>query len=107
MKNRSMDMTEGPLLKQIISFAIPIMLSALLQLTFNAADLAVVGSYCGSIYLGAVGSTTALVNLIVNFFIGLSVGVSVVTAHAIGMRDGEAVKRTVHTAIPMAVVSGL
>ena len=71
MKNNSSDLTEGPLLKNIILYSIPIILTGILQLLFNAADLVVVGRYCGSISVGAVGSTGAVINLLVNLFIGL------------------------------------
>ena len=99
-------MTEGPLLCGIILYTIPIILTNVLQLLFNAADLIVVGRFCGSISVGAVGATGSITNLIVNLFIGLSVGVGVSVAHAYGQRDWESVHRTVHTAIPLALVSG-
>ena len=100
-------MTEGPLLKNIILYTIPIILTSVLQLLFNAADLMVVGRFCGSVSVAAVGATGSLINLIVTLFIGLSVGVSVTTAQALGAGDNEKVHRVVHTAIPTAAIGGL
>lgn len=107
MKRFKQDMLHGPLFSNIISYTIPIILTSLLQLLFNAADLVVVGQYCGSISVGAVGATGSITNLIVNLFIGLSVGAGVCTAHAIGSRDDQSLHRTVHTALPLALVSGV
>lgn len=100
-------MLQGHLGRNIIRYTVPIILTSILQLLFNAADLVVVGRYCGHVSVAAVGATGALTNLIVNLFIGLSVGAGVTVAHAIGGREDEAVHRTVHTAIPAAVISGL
>lgn len=100
-------MLQGPLLKNVILYTIPIILTSWLQLLFNAADLVVVGQARGSESLAAVGATGAITNLIVNLFIGLSVGGGVSVAHGLGGNDDEAVHRTVHTAIPAAAVSGL
>ena len=105
MKHYRQDMLSGPLFPGIISYTIPIILTGVLQLLFNAADLVVVGSK-GGIYLSAVGATGAITNLIVNLFIGLSVGAGVTMAHAMGCRDVEAIHRTVHTALPTAVIGG-
>lgn len=107
MKRFQQDMLHGPLFPNIISYTVPIILTSILQLLFNAADLVVVGQYCGSISVGAVGATGAITNLIINLFIGLSVGAGVSTAHAIGSRNEEAMHRTVHTALPLALVSGV
>ena len=101
------NMTEGPLFWNIISYTIPIILTSVLQLLFNAADLVVVGRFCGSISVGAVGATGSLTTLLINFFIGLSVGSGVVVAQAHGARDDETVFKTVHTAIPLALVCGV
>ena len=106
MKRFRQDMLTGPLFPSIISYTIPIILTGVLQLLFNAADLVVVGTK-GEIYLSAVGATSALTNLIVNMFIGLSVGAGVTMAHAMGCRDPETIHRTVHTAIPTAVIGGI
>ena len=105
MARQNFDVTEGPLLKKIILFAIPIILTSLLQLLFNAADLMVVGTV-DEIYVGAVGSTGAVTMLIVNLFVGLSGGIGVVVAQKLGARDYQGVHKTVHTAIPLAVICG-
>lgn len=107
MKSRSMDLVEGPLFSGIVRYTVPIVLSSVLQLLFNAADLVVVGQFCGSISVGAVSSTGALTNLIVNLFVGLSVGAGVSVAHAIGSRNPQLVHRTIHTALPVAFLSGI
>ena len=106
-KNNNQQMLEGPLLKNIISYTIPIILTSVLQLLFNAADLVGVGRFCGSISVAAVGATGSITSLIVNLFIGLSVGAGVTAAHAIGSREEDVVHKTVHTALPMALCSGL
>lgn len=106
-KQKSQSMLQGPLFSSIISYTIPIMLTGLLQLLFNAADLVVVGRFCGSISVAAVSATGAIINLIVNLFIGLSVGAGVAVAHALGGHQDEEVHRTVHTALPVALVSGI
>ncbi len=106
MKKQNNAFLEGPLFRNIIVYTIPIILTSVLQLLFNAADLVVVGRYCGSISVAAVGATGAITNLIVNLFIGLSVGAGVTVAHAYGCKDKRTVSRTVHTAIPAALVSG-
>ena len=106
MKVRSGNLLEGPLLPNIITYTIPIILTSLLQLLFNAADLVVVGRFCGSVSVAAVGATGSITNLIVNLFIGLSVGAGVSVAHAYGERDAQAVHRTVHTAVITALVGG-
>ena len=100
-------MCEGPLTKKIILYAIPVVLTGVLQLLFNAADLVIVGRFCGSLSVAAVGATGALINLIVTVFIGLSVGAGVLVAQGIGAGNREDVYRTVHTAIPSAVIGGL
>ena len=106
MRTKSRTMIEGPLLPSIISYTIPIILTSVLQLLFHAADLVVVGRFCGSISVAAVGATGSITNLMVNFFIGLSVGAGVTVAHAMGSREEEAVHNTVHTALPTALISG-
>lgn len=107
MNSKTADMTHGPMLKQIILYTIPIILTGILQLLFNAADLVVVGQYCGSISVGAVGATGPVINLITNLFIGFSVGSGVSVAHAIGAGKGEEVRRIVRTSIPLAFVCGI
>ncbi len=103
---RNVDMLNGPLYKGIISYTVPIMLTSLLQLLFNAADLVIVGQYCGSISVAAVSATGSITNLIVTLFMGLSVGAGVAVAHGLGGRNHEEVHRTVHTALPTAIVGG-
>ena len=88
-KTYEIDMLNGPLLGKIILFYIPLMLSGILQLLFNAADVAVVGRFAGNEALAAVGSTSSLTNLLVNLFIGLSVGAGVVMAKYFGAKDKE------------------
>ncbi len=107
MSKKKIDMCNGPLFSGIIRHTVPIILTSILQLLFNAADLVVVGRFCGSISVAAVGATGSLSNLIVNLFIGLSVGCGVSVAQAIGARDDEATHRTIHTAIPAAIISGI
>ena len=99
-------MLQGPVLSSIISYTIPIILTSILQLLFNAADLVVVGRFRGSLSVAAVSATSSLNMLIVNLFIGLSVGAGVCIAHAMGSREDKAVHQTVHTAIPLALVGG-
>ena len=77
MKKSQVDMLGGSLLKNVLAFSIPVILTSLLQLFFNAADLIVVGRFCGSISVGAVGATGAITNLVINMFIGLSIGAGV------------------------------
>ena len=107
MKRLNNSMLTGPLLPNIILYTIPIILTSFLQLLFNAADLVIVGRFCGSISVAAVGATGAITNLMVNFFVGLSVGAGVTVAHALGSREDTVVHNTVHTAMPTALVSGI
>ncbi len=100
-------MTEGNMLPQIVRFAIPLMLSSMLQLLFNSADMIVVGQFVGSSALAAVGSTTALINLIINIFVGLSVGSNVVIANHYGAGRYKDVREDVHTAIALSLVGGI
>ena len=108
-KRKDLNVTEGSLLKKIIIFAIPLMLTGLLQQFYNAADLVVVGMFAenGAEALAAVGSTGALTNLVVGLFMGLSVGAGVSIAHHVGAEEYGEVKRVVHTAIPVALVLGM
>jgi len=102
-----MDMCNGPILSKVLIYAFPLMLSGILQLLFNAADVIVVGRFAGSQSLAAVGSTSALINLLVNVFIGLSVGVNVLVAQYYGAKKEEDVNETVHTAVTISLVSGV
>ena len=106
-KEQSQRMLQGPLLPAILSYTFPIILTSILQLLFNAADLVIVGRWCGSVAVAAVGATGAITNLIVNLFIGLSVGSGVTMAHALGGRDSGGAHRTVHTTLPVALISGV
>ena len=101
------DMCHGPLFGKIIRFSIPLMLSGILQLLFNAADIIVVGRFVGSTALAAVGSTSSLINLLINLFIGFSVGANVLVARFHGAGRDDEVNETVHTAITLSVVSGI
>ena len=105
-RSREIDMTNGPLLSKVIQFAIPLALSSMLQLLFNAADVIVVGQFAGSTALAAVGSTGALVNLLVNVFMGVSIGANVMVARARGAGDYKAVHETVHCAMLISVILG-
>ena len=107
MKKSNTTMLQGPVLRGVISYTIPIILTSVLQLLFNAADLVIVGRFCGSISVAAVGATGSITSLIINLFIGLSVGAGVTVAHAIGSREEETIHRAVHTALPVALVSGV
>jgi len=102
-----MDMTEGPLTTKIIKFTIPVMLTGILQLLFNTADVIVVGRFTGKTALAAVGSTGSLINLLVSLFMGLSVGTNVLVARYQGAKDDKAVSETVHTSIALGIVGGL
>lgn len=103
---RDTDLTSGPLFGKILIFALPIMAMNLLQLLFNAADMVVVGRFSGSEALGAVGATGSLIGLIVNLFMGLSVGTSVIVAQDYGAGQPQAVSRSVHTSIAVSVIGG-
>ena len=106
MNRSNQSMLEGPLLGSIVRYTIPIILTSILQLLFNAADLVIVGRFCGSISVAAVGATGSLTNLMVNFFVGLSVGAGVTLAHGLGSRSDTVVHNTVHTALPIALLCG-
>lgn len=102
-----LDMTTGPFFKKIIFFSFPLILTGVLQLVYNAADIMVIGRFAGSASLAAVGSTNSLVHLILNLFIGLSTGSGVVCARLIGANDDKGVRKCVHTAMSMSIVSGV
>lgn len=102
-----MNLTEGPLFKQTLVFTLPILLSGLLQLCFNAADMIVVGRFASEISLAAVGSTGSLCNLIITIFMGLSVGANVVVANHFGAKDRKGVSRAAHTSIAVSLIGGL
>lgn len=109
MKNKNaynLDMTTGALLPKMLRFALPLMLSSLLQLLFNAADIAVVGKFAGDNSLAAVGSTSSLINLMTNIFLGLSIGANVLSAKYTGAGDKERTSKVVHTAVTVSLLSG-
>lgn len=101
------NMITGPTFGRMILFSIPVILSGVLQLLFNAADIIVVGNFAGDESLAAVGSTSSLINLFTNVFIGLSVGTNVLIAHFIGSGNRDRVKATVHTSMVVAVICGV
>lgn len=105
--NYNIDMCHGPLAGKLLLFAVPLMLSSMLQLLFNAADIVVVGQFVGKEALAAVGSNGALINLLVNLFVGLSVGANVVIARDLGAGRSDEAARGVHTAMTLALWSGV
>lgn len=106
---KTLDMTSGALMGKIVAFSLPLAFSGILQLLFNAADLAVIGQFSStsSQSLAAVSSNNALINLIVNVSIGLSVGANVVMAHAIGAKDAQRASHTLHTSMLLSLVCGI
>lgn len=107
MSRRNRDMCSGPMLGNIIMYTIPIILQSLLQLLYNAADLVVVGRFCGSTSVGAVGATTSPTSLIFSLFLGLSVGAGATAAQSIGAGDFNRTSRTVHTTVPTSILGGI
>ncbi len=107
-KNKyEIDMCNGTIMDKLISFALPLMVSGILQLMFNAVDIIVVGRFSGSQALAAVGSTTALINVFTNLFIGVSLGANVLAARFYAAGKDKEMSETVHTAITLALVSGV
>lgn len=106
MKRREIDMLQGPILPAIIRYTIPIIITSVLQMLFTAADLMVVGWFCGSRSVAAVGATTSITYLFINFFVGLSGGAGVTVAHSIGSGNDTAIRNTVHTAMLTAFAGG-
>jgi len=100
-------MCSGAILPKLMQFTLPLMFSSILQLLFNAADIIVVGRFAGDNSLAAVGSNTSLINLLVNLFIGLSVGANILAARFYGAHEKEGLRQTVHTAMLVSVVSGV
>lgn len=107
MKKYELNMSEGKIFRNIIIFSVPLILSSLLQLLFNAADMVIVGRFDGEGALAAVGSTSSLINLIINVFIGYSTGSSVVISRYFGANDDKLVKRAAHTSIATAFLFGV
>ncbi len=107
VKRNEMDMTTGPLMGKLVAYAVPVVITGILQLLFNAADVIVVGRYAGRTALAAVGSTTSLINLIVNLFMMISIGVNVAVARYYGAHEPVEVNKTVSTAMTMSVIIGV
>ena len=107
VKRNEMDMTTGPLMKKLVAYAVPVVITGILQLMFNAADVIIVGRYAGRTALAAVGSTTSLINLLVNLFMMISIGVNVAVARYYGAHEPIEVSKTVSTAMAMSVIIGL
>ena len=107
-KNKyEIDMCNGTIMDKLITFAFPLMLSGVLQLMFNAVDIIVVGRFSGSSSLAAVGSTTALINVFTNLFIGISLGANVLAARFFATGREKEMSETVHTSITFALISGI
>ena len=106
-KKYEIDMCSGPVLKKMLLFALPLMCSGVLQLLFNAADIVVVGRYAGDNSLAAVGSNGAVINLLTNVFIGLSVGANVLAGHYYGAKQERELGETVHTSMLVSIISGV
>ena len=106
-KSYQMDMCTGSILKKMLIFSLPLMASSMLQLLFNAADIIVVGRFAGDNALAAVGSNTALINLLTNFFMGLSIGANVLVARYFGAKNDKDLSETVHTAMMLSIYSGI
>ena len=109
LNNKGQDLTRGPLVPKILLFALPLMITGILQLMFNAADLIVVGQFAenGQTDIGAIGGTGPLINLVINLFMGFSVGTSVYVARYIGAKDAKKTHETVHTSIALALIGGV
>lgn len=106
-KKYGINMTEGNIFKNIVRFSIPLMATGILQLLYSAADMIVVGKFAGAAALSAVGSNTALVNMIINIFMGMSVGVGVCISRYYGAKNQDGIDKTVHTAIAIAIIGGV
>lgn len=106
-KNYEINFTKGGYIIPLLSFAIPLLLSNMLQLAYNAADIIVVGQFAGNEALAAVGSTSSLIHFFTNIFLGLSVGSNVLISNAFGMGDKKLLSRAVHTALSISVISGI
>jgi len=106
-KNYQIDMCNGAILPKLLSFCIPLIGSSLLQLLFNAADVIVVGRFVGDNSLAAVGSTGSLINLLINLFVGLSIGTNVLVAKDFGAKNSNGIFETVHTSVLLSIYSGI
>ncbi len=101
------DLTQGPILKKMILFAVPVLLTNLMQQLYNAADIMIIGQFADKTALAAVGATAALTNLIVNLFVGFAAGSNVVCARCYGAHNTQALSRAVHTSFMLAIVLGI
>ena len=106
-KDYTIDMCHGPILKKMLMFSIPLMCSSVLQLLFNAADIVVVGHFAGDNSLAAVGSNSALIGLLTNLFVGLSIGTNVLVAKYYGGSSQKKLFKAVHTSIVLGIISGI
>ncbi|WP_300361924.1 MATE family efflux transporter [Fusobacterium sp.] len=106
-KNKTLDMTEGSIVKKLLLFSIPLILGNLLQQTYNTVDSIIVGNYVGSNALAAVGSSAMLIYLLIGFSQGIAVGAGVIISQAIGAKDNKRINLSVHTAIMIAILLGL
>ena len=102
-----LDMTQGSILKNVLRFAIPYMLTNMLQIFYNAADLVVVSRWPGSDAMASVGATSALTTLLINLFLGMSVGSSVIVSRHYGAHNIERLKSAVHTSVLFGVIVGI
>jgi len=107
VKSQKQNLTEGPILKKMILFILPLIVTSILQQLFHTADMSVVGRFVGGDAYAAIGSTGTIVGLFIEFFMGFSVGVSVVVGHAIGRKDEHEISKSVHTAVLFSVICGL
>lgn len=106
-KNYTMDMCEGSILQKLLLFSLPLIASGILQLFFNAADVIIVGRFAGDHALAAVGSNGSIINLLINVFMGLSVGANVLVARHFAAKQEDRLRKTVHTAMSVSVISGV
>lgn len=107
IKSHQIDMTQGAIFPKLLEFSVPLIFSSILQLLFNAADIVVVGRFAGDNSLAAVGSTGSLINLLVNLFMGLSIGTNVLAANYFGQKNKNKLQETVHTSMLISVISGI
>lgn len=108
MENKkSIDMLNGSIVNKLLLFALPLAASSILQQLFNAADVAVVGNFAGGEALAAVGANGSVINLLVNLFVGLSIGTNVVVASFIGQKDDKRTSQAVHTSLLLSFISGV
>lgn len=107
MKKQTVDMTTGGIYSRIITFAIPIILTGVLQVLYNAADMIVIGRFSGKTSLAAVGSTSSAINLVINLFMGISSAAGIIVARKFGAKNESGVSKAVHTSISVSIIGGL